>query len=181
MSKNLLDEVKEIQGNIIENDDLDLEPIDDRKSQELADDNFIEIDNRTRRQLQDDDYFELESPPPSAADNEVPLEDYITGDASEEEELEEIETTPSHVQWNPKKTKVSEHRKPRIKISSNYNQKVRAVNKIKKKYQRKRIGDLGRTSNKISKEWLKTAGYLDTKDQNAINLYVCPTEKCTKK
>ena len=32
-------------------------------------------------------------------------------------------------------------------------------------------------SNKISKEWLKTAGYLDTKDQGKINYIFVPPKK----
>ena len=33
------------------------------------------------------------------------------------------------------------------------------------------------TQNKISKDWLKTAGYLDTKDQDKINYIIVPPKK----
>ena len=50
-----------------------------------------------------------------------------------------------------------------VKLSTDFNKKVKAVNKIKKKYQRKTIGNRNK-KNSASKESLKTAGYLDTKD-----------------
>ena len=46
----------------------------------------------------------------------------------------------------------------------------------KKKHLRKKIGSREK-SNKISAEWLKTAGYLDTKDQDKINYIFIPPEK----
>ena len=58
------------------------------------------------------------------------------------------------------------------------NNAIRAANKIKNKYKKlkrtigKRNGDC---SNKSSTDWLKAAGYLDTKDQDAIcYIYVLP-------
>ena len=60
--KNMLDEIKEMLSNILEN----IEPIDYRNLQELIDDDFIEIDNRTYQQLADDDFIELESLMPNA-------------------------------------------------------------------------------------------------------------------
>ena len=47
---------------------------------------------------------------------------------------------------------------------------------MKKKYLRKKIGSRDK-SNKISAEWLKTAGYLDTKDQDKINYIFVPPKK----
>ena len=62
------------------------------------------------------------------------------------------------------------------KTSTDYNKKVKAANKIKNKYLRKKIGQRNK-SNKISAEWLKTAGYLDTKDQDKINYMFVPLKK----
>ena len=61
---------------------------------------------------------------------------------------------------------------------TDYNKKVRAANKIKNKYLKKKIGQREK-SNKISTEWLKTAGYLDTKDQNKISYIFVPPKKET--
>ena len=58
--------------------------------------------------------------------------------------------------------------------------KVRAANKIKNKYLRKKVGQRKHV-NKISAEWLKTAGYLDTEDQDKINyIFVTPKKKSRK-
>ena len=58
------------------------------------------------------------------------------------------------------------------------NSGIRAANKIKNKYKKtkKTIGKRnGDCSNKASADWLKAAGYLDTKDQDAIRyIYVLP-------
>ena len=48
--------------------------------------------------------------------------------------------------------------------------------KIKNKYLKKKIRQKN-TQNKISKDWLKTAGYLDTKDQDKINYILVPPKK----
>ena len=58
MSKNILDDIKDISDNILKNIRL----TDDRTIEELVDDDFIEIDDRTQQELEDDDYIELESP-----------------------------------------------------------------------------------------------------------------------
>ena len=51
------------------------------------------------------------------------------------------------------------------------------INKIKSKYLKKKIGQREK-SNKISPEWLKTAGYLNTKDQDKINyMFVSPKKE----
>ena len=52
--------------------------------------------------------------------------------------------------------------------------KVRAAKKIKNKYLRKKVGQRKHV-NKISAEWLKTAGYLDTADQDKINYIFVPS------
>ena len=52
---------------------------------------------------------------------------------------------------------------------------------MKNKYRKKIIGQKNK-SNKISAEWLKTAGYLDTKDQDKINyIFVPPKKETTNK
>ena len=48
--------------------------------------------------------------------------------------------------------------------------------KIKNKYLKKKIRQKN-TQNKISKDWLKTAGYLDTKDQDKIKYIFVPPKK----
>ena len=121
-----------------------IRPVDNRTVQELIDDDFILIDDRAKQELEDDDYNELES----------------------ETEIEEISL------WDPKQMTIS-NPGPIIKLSTDYNKKVKAANKIKNKYLRKKIGQRNK-SNKISAEWLKTAGYLDTKDQDKINYMFVP-------
>ena len=54
--------------------------------------------------------------------------------------------------------------------------KVKLANKIKNKYLRKRIGKR-KTQNKISADWLKQTGFLDTKDQDKINYIFVPPKK----
>ena len=54
--------------------------------------------------------------------------------------------------------------------------KVKLANKIKNKYLRKRIGKR-KTQNKISADWLKQGGFLDTKDQDKINYIFVPPKK----
>ena len=68
-----------------------------------------------------------------------------------------------------------------LKLSTDYNRKVKVANKIKNKYRKKIIGQKNKR-NKISAEWLKTAGYLDTKDQDKINyIFVPPKKEMTNK
>ena len=77
--------------------------------------------------------------------------------------------------WDPNKTETAKPG-PIIKLSTDYNKKNNAANKIKDKYLRKNIGQRNK-SNKISKEWLKAAGYLDTKDQGKTNYIFVPPKK----
>ena len=116
--------------------------------QEIIDDQFISIDDRTQQELEDDDYLSFES------ENEI----YTTS------------------AWDNNKTTIS---KPGLiyKLSTDYNKKIRAAKKIKNKYVKKRIGGSREKSNKISAEWLKTAEYLDTKDQDKINYIFIPPKK----
>ena len=145
-SKNILDEIQNISDYILRN----IRPVDNRTVQEITDDDFIPIDNRTQQELDDDDYNSLES----------------------EKEIENIDVSDV---WNPKKTTIT-NPGPIIKLSTEYNKKVKVANKIKNKYLRKKIGQRNK-SNKISAEWLKTAGYLDTKDQDKINYMFVPPKK----
>ena len=120
-----------------------------RTEQELADDQNIPIDDGTQQELEDDSYLSLES------------------------DVEEIDATSA---WDQKKTTINKPG-PALKLSTDYNRKVKVANKIKKKYRKKIIGQKNK-SNKISAEWLKTAGYLDTKDQDKINyIFVTPKKK----
>ena len=57
-----------------------------------------------------------------------------------------------------------------------YDRKVKAAKKIRNKYLKKKIGQIN-TQNKASKDWLKAAGFLDTKDQDKINYIFVPPKK----
>ena len=131
-----------------------LRPVNNRTEQELADNQNIPIDDRTQQELEDDDYLSLES------------------------DVEEIDTTSA---WDKKKKTTINKPGPVLKFSTDYNRKVKVANKIKNKYRKKIIGQKNK-SNKISAEWLKTAGYLDTKDQDKINyIFVPPKKETTNK
>ena len=127
-----------------------LRPVDDRSIQQLIDDDFIPIDDRTPQERKEDD--------------NISLADY--------EDL--IDTTSA---WDENKAEVAEPR-PIYKISTDFNRKLKATNKIKKKYSKKKIGQRN-TKNKVSAEWLKTAGFLDTRDQDKINYIFIPPKKET--
>ena len=151
-SKNILDKIQNISENILRN----IWPVYNRTVQEIIDEQFIPIDDRTQQELKDDDYNSLES----------------------ENKIEDIDVTSA---WDPKKTIIT-NPGPIIKLSTDYNRKVKAATKIKNKYQKKKkIGQKSK-SNKISAEWLKTAGYLDTKDQDKINyMFVLPKKETANK
>ena len=116
--KNKLDNIKDISNNILEN----IEPIDDKNIQQLIDDDFIEIDDRTYRQLADDNFIELQSP--ASNTEEVTVENYDGDDSN----IEEIDATDA---WDPNNISISNN-KPRIKLSVDFNRKVKAASKIKK-------------------------------------------------
>ena len=153
-----IDTTKTIVDNIKTNDrDLEalldnilrnLKPVDDRSIQQLIDDDFIPIDDRTLQQRENDD--------------DITLADYD----------DIIDTTSA---WDENKTEIAKPG-PIYKISTDYNKKVKAANKIKNKYFKKKIGQRN-TKNKVSAEWLKSAGFLDTKDQDAINYVFLPPKK----
>ena len=112
-SKNILKEINEMSDNILRN----LRPVDTRTEQETIENQFIPIDDRTQRELEDDDYLSFES-------------------ESEDTEVENIDTTSA---MDDKKSTPA---KPGaiFKLSTDYNKKVRAANKIKNKYLKKKLG-----------------------------------------
>ena len=58
-------------------------------------------------------------------------------DDETDEKIEEIENTPAYGQRDEKNTVVSADKRPRIKLSTDYDRKVKVANKIKSKYRRK--------------------------------------------
>ena len=104
-----LEKVNEISDNILRN----IRPVDNRTKQELIDDQFILLDDRTYQQLQNDDYLSLES------DND---------------DIIEIDTTSA---WDQNKTEIAKPG-PIIKLSTDYDRKVKAAKKIKNKYFKKK-------------------------------------------
>ena len=104
-----LEKINEISDNILRN----IRPVDNRTKQELIDDQFILLDNRTYQQLQNDDYLSLESD-----------SDYII----------EIDTTSA---WHQNKTEIAKPG-PIIKLSTDYDRKVKAAKIIKNKYFKKK-------------------------------------------
>ena len=137
-------DVNALSDNILKN----LRPVNNRNLQNLIEDDFIPIDDRTQQEREDDDNISLagEAPP-----------------------IINIDTTSA---WDQNKTEVARPG-PIIKLSTDFDKKVKAAKKIKNKYLKKKIGQKN-TQNKISKDWLKTAGYLDTKDQDKINYIFVP-------
>ena len=148
-SKNILEDINEMSDNILRN----LRPVDTRTEQEIIEDQHISIDDGTQQELEDGDYLSFE------------IEDI---------KIENIDTTSA---WDQKKSTAA---KPGqiFKLSTDFNKKIREANQIKNKYLKKKIGQREK-SNKISAEWLKTAGYLDTKDQDKINYIFIPPKKET--
>ena len=76
-----------------------------------------------------------------SSDNELIIEDVteeenMTDDETDEK-IEEIENTPAYGQRDEKNTVVSADKRPRIKLSTDYDRKVKVANKIKSKYRRK--------------------------------------------
>ena len=105
---------KNILEDVIQSSQKNIRLVDNRTIETLIDDDFILIDDRTQQELEDNDYIELES------DDNV-----------------DIDLTAA---WDPKQTTISaDYGKPKIKLSTDFNKKVRAANKIKKKYLRKKL------------------------------------------
>ena len=104
-----LEKINEISSNNLRN----TRPVDNGTKQELIDDQFIPLDDGTYQQLQDDDYLSLES------DNN---------------DIIEIDTTSA---WDQNKTEIAKPG-PIIKLSTDYDRKVKAAKKIKNKYFKKK-------------------------------------------
>ena len=157
VSKDILSEIQEISDNILRN----LRPVDNRTEQEKIDDQFILTHNRTQQELEGDKYLSLES--------NVEIENIDTKLEEDEEsdiETENIDTTNA---WDPKKPTTA---KPGavINLSTDYNKKIKAENKMKNKYLRKKVVQREK-SNKISADWLKA------KEQDKINYIFVPPKK----
>ena len=127
-----------------------LRPVDNRTEQELAHDQNIPLDDRTQQELEDNDYNSLES------------------------DANKIDTTSA---WDQNKATITKLG-PIIKLLTDFNRKVKAATKIKNKYLKKTIGQRNKKNN-VSSDWLKTAGYLDTKDQDKIKYMFVPAKNET--
>ena len=158
-------DIKACSGNILRN----WRPRDNRTIQELIDDDFIPIEARTQQELEDDDNISLES------DNKrVTIEDVF----EPEPNIVTIKDTikPPLVIPPTKIKQLCQSQVLFINFLQIMKKKVKLANKIKNKYLRKRIGKR-KTQNKISADWLKQAGFLDTKDQDKINYIFVPPKK----
>lgn len=101
-------------------------------------------------------------------------------------EPETVIAEPAVTEWDHKNMAVSANT---IKhILTRYNSAVKAPNKIKNKYRKKIIGkknkdvfkkesDDNNKFKKTSTDWLKSAGYLDAKDQDVISYIYVPPKK----
>ena len=114
-------DINALSDNIFKN----LQPVDNRNLQNLIEDDFIPIDNRTQQEREDDDKISL-------AGKALPIIN--------------IDTTSA---WDQNKTEVARPG-PIIKLSTDFEKKVKASKKIKNKYLKKKIGQKN-TQNKISK------------------------------
>ena len=98
-------DINALSNNILKN----LRPVDNRNIQQLIEDDFISIDDRTQQEREDDDNISLEGEAP-------PI---IT-----------IDTTSA---WDQNKTEIAKPG-PVIKLSTDYDRKVKVARKIKNKY-----------------------------------------------
>ena len=123
-----------------------LRPVNNRTEQELIDDQFISIDDRIQQELEDYDYISLDE----RTEQELKDDDYISIDDKAEQELKddeyislesdsEVENIDLTSAWDTKKATIARPG-PIYKLSTDYNQKVKAANKIKNKYLEKTIG-----------------------------------------
>ena len=128
-----------------------MQPVDNRNIQQLTEDDFIPIDDRTKQEREDDDNISLEGKAP-------PIIDIDTASA-----------------WDQNKTEIASPG-PIIKLHTDYDRKVKVAKKVKNEYLEKKIVQIN-TQNKASKDWLKAAGFLDTKDQDRINYIFVPPKK----
>ena len=139
-STEFLKEIEEMSKNILRN----LRPVDNRTEQELIEDQFIPIDDRTQQELEGDDYISLNE----RTEQELKDDDYISIDDRTEQELKddislksdnEIENIDLTSAWDSKKPEIARPG-PIYKLSTDYNQKIKAADKIKNKYLKKTIG-----------------------------------------
>ena len=128
-----------------------MQPVDNRNIQQLTQDDFIPIDDRTKQEREDDDNKSLEGKAPPIID---------------------IDTTSA---WDQNKTEIASTG-PIIKLPTDRDRKVKVAKKVKNEYLKKKIVQIN-TQNKASKDWLKAAGFLDTKDQDRINYIFVPPKK----
>ena len=146
-TKIIVDDIKEKTDDALKNIDIqaildnilkNLQTVDNRNIQEIIDDDFIPIDDRTQQELEDDDFLSL------ADENESETE-VDTADPK----IVEIDTTST---WDQNKTDIAKLG-PIIKLSTDYNRKVKATKKIKNKYLKKKI-KIGQINpqNKASKD-----------------------------
>ena len=161
--------IQALYDNILKNlrqPQLQQQPLrDNRNLQDLIDDQFIPLDDRDPAEIAKDE-TQPETRPFSIITLRTPDEPVIEIDATDD--------------WDENKTKIRRPG-PTYKLSTDYEKKIRAANKIKNKYLKKKVGQRKHV-NKISAEWLKTAGYLDRADQDKINfIFVSPKKKTLEK
>ena len=176
-TKIIVDDIKQTTNNVLKDIDIqaisdnilrNLRPVDNKTAQEQAEDDFISIDNRTQQELEDDDFLSI------ASDNESEIGVDTPPDSEIEVDMVEPELIDTTSAWDQNKTDIAKPG-PIIKLSTDYDRKVKVAKKINK-YLRKKIEQIN-SQNKASKDWLKTAGYLDTKDQDKINYIFVPLKK----
>ena len=160
-------DIRVLSDNILKNLKLpqqQQQPRDNRNLQDLIDEEFIPLDDRDPAEIVKDKN-EIET-------RRFPIITLTTPD----DPVIQIDATDA---WDENKTQIQKPG-PIYRLSTDYEKKVRAANKIKNKYLRKKVGQRKHV-NKISAEWLKTAGYLDTEDQDKINyIFVTPKKKSRK-
>ena len=119
------------------------------------------VDNRTIQEIIDDQFIPIDN----RTQQEIEDDDYLSFESENE-----IDTTSA---WDNNKTTVSKPG-PIYNLLTDYNKKIRAAKKIKINILKK---ELVVEKKQISAEWLKTAGYLDTEDQDKINYIFIPPKK----
>ena len=119
------------------------------------------VDNRTIQEIIDDQFIPIDN----RTQQEIEDDDYLSFESENE-----IDTTSA---WDNNKTTVLKPG-PIYNLLTDYNKKIRAAKKIKINILKK---ELVVEKKQISAEWLKTAGYLDTEDQDKINYIFIPPKK----
>ena len=123
-------DIQAISDNILKS----VRPVDNRNIQEIIDDDFIPIDDRTQQQLEDDYFFSLADENESEIEVDTPSEREIEVDTADPK-IVEIDTTSA---WDQNKTDIAKPG-PIVKLSTEYNRKLKAARKKKKnKYLKKK-------------------------------------------